>query len=179
MQTARRRSLEGGGKEMGDFISGSWEEKTRLSYVVIPRVFVGLFFLNAGLTKLREGFLSQPEILRGILTEWSRGIQIGWYKALTISIFIPNAGLFTALVVIGEILVGITLLIGFLTRLSSAVGIFMNMNYLLLAGWQGAAAAGINEAFIASEILFILSCAGRSFGVDRLLHERYPGIPFG
>jgi len=162
---------------MGDFVSGSWEEKTRLSYVVIPRLFVGLFFLNAGLTKLREGFLSQPEILRGILTDWSRGIQIGWYKGLTTSIFIPNAGLITTLLVIGEILVGITLLIGLTTRLSSAMGILMNANYLLLTGWQGAAAAGINEAFIAVEILFILSCAGRSFGVDRLLHEKYPEIP--
>ena len=50
------------------------------------------------------------------------------------SIIAPNRTWFPYLVILGEASVGIGLTLGNLTPVSALAGIFMNLNYLLLAG---------------------------------------------
>ncbi|HTR18598.1 MAG TPA: DoxX family protein [Candidatus Paceibacterota bacterium] len=55
----------------------------------------------------------------------------GWYASFLQTFVLPHAALFSHLVAWGEFLVGVALVIGFLTGLSAFFGIFMNLNYLL------------------------------------------------
>ena len=54
-----------------------------------------------------------------------------WYGWMIENIFLPNVTLFTNLVALGEVFVGLALLLGFLTGVSAFTGAFMNAAFLL------------------------------------------------
>lgn len=73
----------------------------------------------------------------------------------------------------GKILVGLCLIIGLLTRFSSAVGIFMFINYILGPGMaRGGATLGNSETFLIAMIVLFLTNPGRTLGVDGFLFKR-------
>ncbi|MEK6682992.1 MAG: TQO small subunit DoxD [Nitrospirota bacterium] len=154
----------------------NFREQTHLGYIAILRILIGFFFLMSGISKYSSGFLQKP-ILKGVLQKWAEGNPNIWYKSFLLDTAIPNYEIFAYLVVYGEILVGFCLLLGLLTRISSAFGIFMNINFLLGNGWSGPANKNVNILFIALQIIFIASAAGRSIGADGILKKRFSKIP--
>ena len=154
----------------------NFREQTHLGYIAILRILIGFFFLMSGISKYSSGFLQKP-ILKGVLQKWAEGNPNIWYKSFLLDTAIPNYEIFAYLVVYGEILVGFCLLLGLLTRISSAFGIFMNINFLLGNGWSGPANKNVNILFIALQIIFIASAAGRSIGDDGILKKRFSKIP--
>jgi thiosulfate dehydrogenase [quinone] large subunit len=54
-----------------------------------------------------------------------------WYAWMIENIFLPNAALMSHLVAFGEVLVGIALILGFLTGISAFLGGLMNASFLL------------------------------------------------
>lgn len=154
----------------------NFREQTHLGYIAILRILIGFFFLMSGISKYSSGFLQKP-ILKGVLQKWAEGNPNIWYKSFLLDTAVPNYEIFAYLVVYGEILVGFCLLLGLLTRISSAFGIFMNINFLLGNGWSGTANKNVNILFIALQIIFIASAAGRSIGIDGILKKRFSKIP--
>ena len=88
---------------------------------------------------------------------------------------IPNFTLFAWLIFLAELVVGLSLLTGTLTRLGAALGLLMALNlgigllevpgewpwsYIMLAMWQG---------------VFLVTGVGRLWGVDAWLRRRWPG----
>lgn len=147
-------------------------ERTYLWYVVILRVWIGSFMLYQGYRKFLRDFPHSGWIERqiGKLDEVE---VVSWYKAFLANVVLPNQELFGYLVMYGEILVGLCLLIGLLTRFSSAVGIFMLINYVLGPGWaRGASTLSQTETFLVSMIVLFLSNPGRTLGLDALLFRR-------
>jgi thiosulfate dehydrogenase [quinone] large subunit len=61
----------------------------------------------------------------------------GWYARFLESVMIPNATLFSYLVTLGEILVGLGLIFGLCTGIAAFFGEFMNASFLF-AGTAGA-----------------------------------------
>ena len=62
------------------------------------------------------------------------------------------------------------------TRLAACVAIFLLFNYLCAKGavsWG----PGIDQSDIVIAVIILLSDAGRIFGIDRVLHKRFPKIP--
>lgn len=55
----------------------------------------------------------------------------GWYASFLQSAVLPNALVWANLVAVGELLVGLGLIAGFLTGIAAFFGFFMNLNYLL------------------------------------------------
>lgn len=55
----------------------------------------------------------------------------GWYATFLKTVVLPNAATFAYVVTFGEVLVGMALILGFLTGIAALFGVFMNMNYLL------------------------------------------------
>ncbi|GFZ33822.1 hypothetical protein CSC2_43480 [Clostridium zeae] len=55
----------------------------------------------------------------------------GWYAAFVQNVALPNAKIFSYLVPVGELLVGISLILGAATVIGLFAGAFMNLNYLL------------------------------------------------
>ena len=113
----------------------------RLSWLwLIVRLYVGYEWFLAGWNKVQNpawfgssagGALAG--FLKGALAK-STGehpdVQ-GWYAAFLQNVVLPNASLWSNIVVVGEILVGIRLILGIFTGIAALFGSFMNFNYLL------------------------------------------------
>ncbi len=54
-----------------------------------------------------------------------------WYANFLSSTVLPNAATWSNMVALGEFLVGVALILGFLVGISAFFGVFMNLNYLL------------------------------------------------
>ena len=76
------------------------------------------------------------------------------------------------LVVLGEILVGVTLLVGLGVRISACVGVFMCANYFFATMHTGPSSIGVNLAFIFSCLTMVLAGPGKALGLDALLSTK-------
>ncbi len=90
------------------------------------------------------------------------------------STVVPNASLFAWLLALGEAAVGISLLLGLLTRLGSVLAIAQAVVNILVAGGSGADTIGHNYMLIIVSLAFIAAAAGRTYGIDGILIRRFP-----
>src|SRR5262249_18404662 len=72
------------------------------------------------------------------------------------------------LVVGGEFSVGVSLTLGLLTPVGAIGGLFLNTNYLLLAGLKDQGEQGQNLMMILSEVIILFTAAGTIWGIDGL-----------
>lgn len=149
-------------------------QRTRLVYLAIPRMIVGYHFISVALPKLARGFTNgndlPAQLMRGIAKD-----PIGLHREFIEGFVMAHNGFFSYLVPYGELAIGISLLVGCLVRVSSAFGAFHNLNILLAVAIPGGGAQiAINTIFIALQITFIMSSAGRSLGLDAVLKKLFP-----
>jgi uncharacterized membrane protein YphA (DoxX/SURF4 family) len=156
-----------------------------LAYLLILRLFFGAYFLTSAVAKLREKWLGGPvdvaqptarPVLATILDQFAHGNPYPPYKRFLLHVVLPRATLFRWVVVVGEMLVGLSLFTGTLTRVGAFFGIFANLNYLLMKGIH-APEGGIDQAFIAGLLVTMLSNPGRLLGGDRFIRRRWPQYP--
>lgn len=156
-----------------------------LTYLLILRLFFGAAFVGQSLSKHREGWLSRPvavaqptarPILATILDQFAHANPYPLYKRFLLTVVIPRTGAFRYLVVLGEMLIGLSLLTGTLTRLGAFFGIFANVNYALMKGLRPRESL-VDAAFIAGQLVILLANPGRVLGVDSLLSARWPRGP--
>ncbi len=112
----------------------------RIILATVVRVYLGYQWLHAGLGKITSpawtGNAAGSAVsgfLKGALGKASGAhpeVQ-GWYAWFVENIALPNAPLFGKMVAIGEVLVGLGLILGTLTFFALLGGAFMNMNFLL------------------------------------------------
>jgi thiosulfate dehydrogenase [quinone] large subunit len=113
----------------------------RLSWIwLIVRLYVGYEWISAGWEKIQNpawfggsagGALTG--FLKGALTK-STGAHPdvqGWYANFLQNVVMPNAGVWSNVVAVGETLVGIALILGIFTGIAALFGSFMNFNYLM------------------------------------------------
>ena len=135
---------------------------------VVARVYLGISFLFS------DHGNAQPNELAGFLKFALRN-GYDWYQRLLNFVVVPHSSTFGALVVIAEIYVGIALVVGFTTRLASCVAVFLLLNYMCAKGalpWG----PGIDQSDIILALIILLSDAGRIFGIDKLLADRFPKL---
>ena len=102
----------------------------------------------AGNLKYLRGFPQSDWINRQI-GDLNKVEIFSWYKSFLINVVVPHRELFGYLVTSGEILIGLCLVLGLLTRLSSIVGIFMLLNYYFGPGMaRGGASLAQQQTFI-------------------------------
>lgn len=146
----------------------NFEQRTSLGYLAIIRIAIGYHFFTTGWAKVTKGFDEMsPQLLAGVAKD-----TVGWHHSFIVGWVIPNAFWFKYVVAYGELAIAISLLAGCLVRISSLFGAFHNFN-ILLAVATGAQ-IGLNRLFIVVQLVFVLSSAGRSLGVDGWLHRRFP-----
>ncbi|GAP21318.1 DoxX family protein [Leptolinea tardivitalis] len=114
---------------------------TRLSWLwLILRVYLGYEWLTAGWAKLfspvwfgDKAGVALTGFLNGALakTVGEHPDVQNWYAGFLQNIVLPNAVLWSRFVVIGEILVGLALILGIFTGVAAFFGGFMNVNYLM------------------------------------------------
>lgn len=107
---------------------------------LIVRLYVGYEWFMAGYTKLsnpvwfgeKAGVAITGFVTNALTKTVGEHPDVqGWYASFLQNIVLPNAALWSRMVVIGEILVGLGLILGIFTGLAAFFGGFMNVNYLL------------------------------------------------
>jgi len=145
------------------------------------RLFVGFSWLDAGLHKFSDPEWTQGgAALRGY---WERAVAIPeqgrppisfeWYRDFINALLSSNSETWFAwLITLGEIAVGVGLLLGVLTGIAAFFGALMNMSFLL------AGSASTNPVLFTLGVGLILAwkVAGY-YGVDRYLLPRL-GVPW-
>jgi thiosulfate dehydrogenase (quinone) large subunit len=139
-------------------------------WLAILRVGVGLWWLESVRHKPLRGFL--------------RGDSMNWVESLTrdhpIPVFasaIRRASLSSRrrrvatswLVVLGELSVGISLTLGFLTPVGLLVAMFLNLNYLLLAGLKDQGEQGQNLMMLLAQAVLFATGSWRVWSLDAIL----------
>jgi thiosulfate dehydrogenase [quinone] large subunit len=142
---------------------------------VFVRVYVGYEWLIAGWHKLGvpvwtgdQAGVAVSGFLNGSLAKMAGehpDVSV-WYGWLINHVFLPNATALSYIVTYGEIIIGITLIIGLWTRLSAFFGIFMNFNYLF------AGTVSSNPWLLLLQLLIIGSHKTAGWiGVDRYIKK--------
>lgn len=147
---------------------------TRFAWLwLLIRLYVGWQWFSAGLNKVQSSDWlgsSAGGPLRGFLqgafgkTTGAHPDVHGWYAAFLETVVEPNTVFFSNLVSVGELLVGIALIIGAFTGIAAFFGIFMNASYLF------AGTVSTNPLLLICGIFLILAwrIAGW-YGADRFL----------
>jgi thiosulfate dehydrogenase [quinone] large subunit len=147
------------------------KERTYLWYISLLRIYVGYYMLQQGIGKFRRDFPKGDWIGRQI-GDLATVDLYPWYQRFLTDYVVPHHELFGYLVMFGEIAVGACLLLGFLTRFSAIVGLFMMINYLLGPGMvRGGSTLAQQQTFIISLVIFVLAHPGRTLGLDGLLFK--------
>ena len=135
---------------------------------VLARVYLGISFLFS------DHGNAQPNELAGFL-KFALKNGYDWYQKLLTGFVLPHRSAFGTLVVVAEIYVGIALVLGFTTRLAALVALFLLLNYMCAKGalpWG----PGIDQSDIILALIILLSDAGRTFSLDKLLANRFPKL---
>ncbi len=141
-------------------------------WLLILRLYAGVFWLVHGLPKfLNPGMFMPPNGYMGQMLARASQTSTGFYHDFLVNTVMPNIGLFAELVRLGEVLTGISLLLGFLTPLGGLAGCFLALNYLAAAGeFRSVTGFGtINAAAFMLSFFCIVLPVGRFAGIDALL----------
>ncbi len=150
-----------------------------LAFWLVPvRLFLGYSWLQEGISKVNEGWLTKA-MLAGSSTDGNTSASVSetgekvfrivsghtpaWYSWIADNIVIPNALLFQISIVMAEIGIGLAFLTGTLTFIAALASIGLNINFLLSTGLYPETWWYIPAA------LSMLGGAGRAFGLDHYL----------
>ncbi|HUY96485.1 MAG TPA: TQO small subunit DoxD [Verrucomicrobiae bacterium] len=139
---------------------------TRLAVIwLVAQVYVGWQWVTAGQEKLASSAWVGPHagaaltgFLRGALaqTTGANPAVQGWYAQFLRQVVLAHVVAWSYLVSIGELVLGIALIVGVFTGIAAFVGAFATLNYIL------AGVVSINPMLFLLELVLIL--AGRTSG---------------
>ena len=140
---------------------------------LILRGLFGLFWIAAGVNKLRKDWLT-TDILRQIFEDRLTEMHPDSLQVMFLQEFaIPFYQLVAVFVTVSELYVGVALLLGLTTRWAAAIA---------LVNLLGFSAGGYYDAslipFFALCIIMMSRPSGRWLGLDRRLSRKYPGSPW-
>ncbi|MDZ7704618.1 MAG: TQO small subunit DoxD [Trueperaceae bacterium] len=114
--------------------------KASAPFWTIVRLYLGYLWLQAGWGKVTSSAWVGPNAGGPVTGFLNRALErtggehpsvSGWYAWLIENVFLPNATIMSNLVAIGEVLVGVALILGFLTGISAFFGGLLNASFLL------------------------------------------------
>ena len=136
-----------------------------------------LYFLSTAIDKLSKGWLADPgpmsQFIGGAL---QRGQTDAFYRPFLEGVVLPNALLFSRVIALGELLVGISLIFGLFTTMGSTASALMVLNYMFMKGLLNNAGSN-DRLFLLAAVVFIVTSAGLVWGLDgqqRALFARNP-----
>jgi uncharacterized membrane protein YphA (DoxX/SURF4 family) len=135
--------------------------------VFFLRLALGLDFVNLGLTAIFDPGMRNA----------SNGRSLGDLSAWLATV--PKTGAWQTILAWAFLIVGICLILGFVTRLASIAGIVLAIPSLApsmtLAGIAPARFIGDNIIVVLCLCIIMIARAGEYFGVDRFVHLRARG----
>ena len=155
------------------------EPQVPLFWVSLLRIMLGLLFLTTWWSNQSKGFYT-PDGLQYFFTQVfpQSGNSLTWYAAFIENIILPARGAFGPFQLVTEFLIGVFLLVGFLTPYTSAAGAFFILNTFLATfghdwPWSYVMILGIL-------LVLFFTRAGRSLGIDSILVRKRgePRLPY-
>lgn len=148
-------------------------------WLAIVRILTGLIWLAHGIPKFTHGDAFMPP--GGMMASYvARGVQTATpaYQSFLANTVQPNIMLFAELVRLGEVLVGVALVLGVLTRIGGLFGIVLPLNYLAARGHMLSSATLQSPDFALLVLSFIALVlpTGRVMGVDAVFARRTPRV---
>lgn len=120
------------------------------TWIFVPlRLFLGVTFLYAGLQKLTDPQYANPSARGYIGHQISAFANGSPLHDWLVTVAVPHALLFGVLVEFGELAIGLAVLLGFMLRIASLAGLFVNLVFFLSADWH------ISPYFYGSDIVFV------------------------
>jgi thiosulfate dehydrogenase [quinone] large subunit len=102
-------------------------------WFAFARVYVGLVWFAYGASKFEPNWAApNGEFLSAVKDAVSK--TSGPMHDFVVSVVIPNQHVFALLIAYGETLVGISLILGLLTKAGAVGGMFLSLNYYLATG---------------------------------------------
>lgn len=157
---------------------------TYARWLAIVRIVTGGIWLAHGIPKFTHGNVFMPapgpvdcgrvtQTQVPVITNYiCLGMQHtgGAYHQFLESVVLPNIGIFAELVRLGEVLTGLALLLGVLTRAGGLAGMLLTLNYIAARGHIISSATLQSMDFVLFMLCFIsfVLPTGRVWGVDGL-----------
>ncbi|MFC0300208.1 DoxX family protein [Virgibacillus soli] len=128
------------------------------------RIYIGYAWLTAGIGKLTGPGFDASGFLQGAIASAGGdhpAVQ-GWWAAFLEHVALPGAGVFSYLVMFGEVLVGLALILGIFTNFAAIMGMTMNFAFL----FSGTVSTNAQMVLITFFIVVAGANAGK-IGLDR------------
>ena len=100
-----------------------------LTWLALFRIFSGTVWLSYGLDKFRRPFMPPTGYMVDFILKAAHNTA-GLYHDFLLYVVLPHATIFAELVRWGEVLVGISLLIGLFARIGGTGGMLLALNYM-------------------------------------------------
>jgi thiosulfate dehydrogenase [quinone] large subunit len=142
------------------------ENKIMAAVLLFLRVYLGYKWLTSGWGKLVNGFNAEGFLKNAVANPVMKGDEVLYptYTAFIEHFALPNVKLFNFLVPVGEVLVGLGLILGALTTVAVFFGMVMNFMFM----FAGTISTNPWMVLIGGIIFMAGMNAGR-FGVDYYL----------
>jgi len=147
-------------------------ERFPLAYIFPLRILCGVILLLEGWSKLQGDWLHGTPLATSLGNWITADKPYGFFLPM-VRLAHAHPKIFGSLVTIGESAIGLSLLLGVLTRIGAALGALMLFSFAFGSG-QGRAPPGNALLMGAVCVLFVLAPPGRFLGVDALLRDRLP-----
>ena len=138
------------------------------------RIFMGLTFLYAGVQHLTDPSYFDPSksgYIGHLIAQYAVGSPI---HDFLLGVVGPNAVLFGYGVAVGESLIGIATLLGFLFRIAASAGLLLNLTFFLSATWTAFPFYfGSDIVFVMCWLTILLTGPQLKQSVDAVLARRY------
>ncbi len=142
--------------------------------VAFLRVFIGYYYVNQAILNSTGDFLQQPYLAEDIRNFLPRSPAPEGYKTFLEHVVVPNWQIFAYSIIVIQMLIGFSYIIGYLVRPMSLLGILFSVNVLLALGGQH---SELQNTFMLI-LHFTLGWlgAGRCLGFDYFFYKRRRGI---
>jgi thiosulfate dehydrogenase [quinone] large subunit len=150
---------------------------------LVARLWLGYEWLSAGWDKVfgedRAAWMETSTALRGFTDAAIEASQEPGHPQVAYSWWVDflgfvqhNSTWISKVLAVGEVLIGVALLLGIFTGIAAAAGLVLNFSFVF------SGSAGVNPAFMIVGLLLVLAWRNAGFlGVDRGL-LRYLGTPW-
>ena len=147
-------------------------ERFPLAYIFPLRILCGVILLLEGWSKLQGDWLHGTPLATS-LGNWMAADKPYGFFLPVVKLAFAHPKIFGALVTIGEVAIGLSLVAGVLTRIGAALGALMLFSFAFGNG-QGLVPPGNALLMGAICVLFVLAPPGRFLGIDSVLQGRLP-----
>jgi uncharacterized membrane protein YphA (DoxX/SURF4 family) len=132
---------------------------------------MGSVFLYEASGQIAKGWIGGDGLERMLTSALRDNSMPPPYRYFLEHVVLNHDQAFTALVIPGEIAVGVALVLGAATRLTAIAALFMNLNFFVM---NGAVTAGalFDALFVALEVVVILFASRQALSIDGELGRR-------